>query len=516
MILRRSIMCMFFLALPVFAQTPTGKITGRVVADDGQPLANAVVSLMGISGENKVKGGFLTVSTDNDGNFIAEGLDSLPFILTAQAAGYVPTTIGPLHSATDRPVHIGESLQITLLRGGVITGKVTNAAGEPVIDVGVLTSRERDEKREPVGKEPYHRWARTDDRGIYRIYGLAPGEYAVWAGKAPGSSIRPTPYLGKTPTYHPSSTRDTASLVRVTNGQEATGIDIRYRGEPGFAVSGKVRGVAPRLSSVMYIAATIQLRNLKTGDVYATGYSLPANDHSYVIYGIPNGEYEILAEDEQGQDGNAAASAPRRITIKGADLTGVDLALVPKASISGVAKIETSTEKCPSPRESQLSEVILKPRLDEPAQNKDPLREAYGNITLGVPDEKGAFKLRNLNPGRHRIEADLPDETWYLKSITPAAPIVLKAGEKRSGLNVIIATGAASLTGKAKSGTHLKLSPAEKEFKDDPLRQYETVAADDKFAFRNLAPGKYQLTADEKSQAVELKGCQKRDDLVVK
>src|SRR5205085_5820145 len=80
---------------------------------------------------------------------------------------------------------------------------------------------------------------------IYRIYGLVPGTYIVQAGP-PGTGpggFGPnalSPYNGDAPTYYPSAVRDTAVPVAVHLSGEISGIDIRYRGEKGHAVSGKV------------------------------------------------------------------------------------------------------------------------------------------------------------------------------------------------------------------------------------------------------------------------------------
>ena len=52
------------------------------------------------------------------------------------------------------------------------------------------------------------------------------------------------PYDFDAPTYAPSSTRDNAAEVRVTSGEE-TNVDIRYRGEPGYIISGTVKVAAP-------------------------------------------------------------------------------------------------------------------------------------------------------------------------------------------------------------------------------------------------------------------------------
>ncbi len=500
------------------AQQTSGRIQGRVIAEDGSPIAHASISLIGVGGGKNALASRNGILTDREGNFTVEGLDAIPYEIYATTMGYVsaPDSIG--QTQFDLPgrnyVHVGESVTIRMIRGGVITGRVTNASGEPVIGIGVYTTRVQDEAGQsaPRTANRIQGGAMTDDRGIYRIYGLRSGKYVVWAGMSYGGSTRPIPYVGRSPIYHPSSTMETAARIAVTTGQETIGIDIRYRSENGYAVSGKVAGSTHRAEAYMS-GPNVLLRNSKSRDVIATTYASPGDEFGFTFYGIQKGEYELLAV-EGVESGTGQVSSAHRVSVLDKDVNGIDLRLTGMASIQGTLSLD-KTLTCDATRFSSLNEIVLSPRHNEPGEKNELQWPDLGFSHVGVPDEKGVFTMGNLNPGRHLIEAELPDETWYLKSITPAAPIVLKAGEKRSGLSVTIATGAASLNGKAKSGTRLKLSPAEKEFKDDPLRQYETVAADDRFVFRNLAPGKYQLTADEKSQAVELKSCQKLNDLVV-
>src|SRR6185503_21174390 len=116
--------------------------------------------------------------------------------------------------------------------------------GEPVISVRVRVIMVRNAK----GQRPGQLFSMfgsmeqsTDDRGVYRIYGISPGTYIVSAG---GTSIAQpylfNPYDTDAPTYAPSSTRDDAAEVTVRAGEESN-VDIRYRGEPGHTVSGTVR-----------------------------------------------------------------------------------------------------------------------------------------------------------------------------------------------------------------------------------------------------------------------------------
>jgi len=83
--------------------------------------------------------------------------------------------------------------------------------------------------------------------------------------------------------------------------------------------------------------------------------------------------------------------------------------------------------------------------------------------------------------------------------------IALKAGEKLSGLEVILAEGAAGLSGRAiaaKEGGSLPhrlrvhLVPAEATAADDLLRYREAITGPNgSFEFKHLAPGKYFLLA---------------------
>ena len=91
----------------------------------------------------------------------------------------------------------------------------------------------------------------TDDRGVYRFYGLTSGSYLIIASGHNEYYYEPNAYETDAPTYYPSSTRDTAMPVTVRAGEEITGIDIRYRGEPGHAISGNINvGVASDLPEV--------------------------------------------------------------------------------------------------------------------------------------------------------------------------------------------------------------------------------------------------------------------------
>src|SRR5256885_16293811 len=165
-------------SLAAFAQEPAAQpkdnaISGRVVSESGQPLSGVNVSLSAI-GSN---GGQRT-TTDNEGNFKIQGLDGGIYRIFLNSPGYVvqfPNDSMP----TYRP---GETASLTLLKGGVIAGTITNMAGDAVVNINVRAFQVRDAEGKKLVTPGFAQPKFTDDRGYFRIYGLQPGTYVVAAG----------------------------------------------------------------------------------------------------------------------------------------------------------------------------------------------------------------------------------------------------------------------------------------------------------------------------------------------
>ena len=512
------------LALTADAQQASGVITGRVITEDGQPIPQAIVSISGVSGRVKQTTINRESVTDDDGKFVADGLDAIPYLVSAWSPGYVPESvsgaINPFELSEARFVHVGEVVTLKLILGGVITGRVTNDAGEPVIGAPVRAIRVGDETglSTSADVEYAHLWTRTtDDRGIYRIYGLAPGAYIVAAGGSDASSARPTPFAGRTITYYPSSTRDAATLVNVSSGSEATSIDVVYRGDSGFAISGKIRGAPRTTSGITQTSTKIFLRSPTRNETIDTTTSQSNNNQNgYAFYGVPNGEYEVIARNDGLDGGNGLDSTASRVTVKGADVTGIELTLVPNASVSGVVvvmKMDSHALECQNHRKSYTEEIIVRARRADPADKRRRLLPVTSGYGVGIPNDEGFFTMRDLKPGRHRIELELPDKLWYLKAmamtgskpaVDPATGLTVKSGDKLSGLRLTIASGAALLKGKIMLAEntnppvrlHVHLIPAEPQANENVLRFAETSAdADGAFTFTHIAPGKYFVFA---------------------
>ncbi len=528
---------------------PRGPIKGRVVTEDGETLSGITVMANAIGGGNRggrpgQGGGFAQAATDDEGNFSLDGLTPASYSLFASAPGYITA---PADEASGANVyHPGEVVTLTLVKGGVITGKVYGTTGEALTGINVSAQRigglngEADNTPQAPGVR--QAW-RTDDQGEYRIYGLATGSYVVQAGGrnnafGPGGPPGNSAFSEDAPTFYPSAVREGATPVTVYAGAEASGIDIRYRNLRGYAVSGRVladKSLGESTDNGRGFVPTIITLNVPgTDTVIATSAQLPfgpggprgggaSSNNGFAFYAIPDGDYDLVAN--RSTDEYDATTAPKRISVRSADVAGVELLLQPLASVSGRLKFEklnpVNETACALPRKPFLTETLLR-AVSETQQSVAP---ATGGLNFGArrvaPDAQGAFTLRGLRAGRYRLATELPAATWYVRSlqwdkpaptaatarkapVTPApAPanpardgLNVKQGERATGLLVTVAEGAASLSGKAKAYQLVHLIPAEKEAADDLLRYAQTyMQKDGAYRFTNLAPGKYWLLA---------------------
>jgi uncharacterized protein (DUF2141 family) len=486
-----------------------GTITGRVVNESGQPLPNALVNIRGYDGS-----GGRTVNTDAEGNFQAADLPPIAYLISAFVPGYVPRPRDP----DLNPIgyyRIGDSARIEMVKGGVITGAVKRSNGEPVVLVTMRAYMTRDSKGQPVRYATPSRMHTTDDRGIYRIYGLPPGTYIVAASGGTVNGYSLDPFAGDAPTYAPSGTRDTASEITINAGEEAT-LDIRYRDEPGHVVSGTATG---SLADDPQRGFSIAL-NSRFNGIEQAAYST-WGARSFMFSGVADGDYDIVAQN-YSPDAGWAISETRRIKVNGGDLTGIALTLKPLASMSGTVVLEDSkVAECQGKRRPVFGEIVVGAYHNEKNAAKDQPQFIWGLGGPLTPDKQGNFTLRNLAAGQYRFVTRPLAKYWYLKSISwpgsgakaaetnqPADAAshwtTIKASDKYSGLTITFAAGAASIHGRVEAEPGGKLSPrvfvyltpAEPEKREDILRYFVSLAAEDgTFELGSIPPGRYWVNA---------------------
>jgi hypothetical protein len=514
--------------LPSDTQTERtiGSITGRVVSENGQGVSNVVVYASRSSPIFQQR----TASTDGEGNFTFDGIDRALYSLDVAAPGYIM----PPRDPEAAPVYyrLGESATLSLIKGGVITGTVTSSSGAPVVQVPVRAIRVRDAYGQAPKYIGYQGQRLTDDRGVYRMYGLLPGTYVVSAGGGNSFGFN-SPYNEDAPTYAPSATRDSAALVSVVAGEEATDVDIRYRGEIGHAISGTVTGVSDANSTS---SLSVSLTQVVSGNPMESSFGFtPFSNKSFFFYGVADGDYDLNAQFSSG-GGERGVAEPKRITVRGNDITGIELTIRALGSIGGRVTLEKSNAtECKNKRQPLLSETLVTTRRSENEKPGEQPRFISFFASQAVPNPAGDFLIRNLAPGRYNFTTRFFAKYWYLRSIVqPVATVpvaakasavnrqndlarngvTLKFGESVSKVTVNLAEGAASLHGNLKLDTgqsvpakfFVYLVPAEKESAEDVLRFFASeVGSDGTFALNNLAPGRYwalgQVTPNGEAQS---------------
>ena len=480
-------------------QPTIGSIDGKVVNESGQPMAGAGVYVRTVnSGFNR------STTTDLEGNFRVNGLETGLYIVSANTPAY---TNAPGDPDAPKYYRIGDSVRVDMVRGGAITGTVTNAMGEPVIAVRVRAQMIRDAKGQAARFSASFE-QQTDDRGVYRIYGLPPGTYHVFAG---GSSFIPsyTTYDTDIPTYAPSSTRDTAAEVSVRSGEDVMA-DIRYRGEPGHSISGSIKGSGTTNGSVTL---------MRPGNSFpmATSIQVPFS-RGFIFNGLADGDYFLVAQESVASQTTPPVftltfSDPKKITVKGADITGIELVTKPLGSISGKIVLEpTKVPECQGKRPPLMAEALVRFRRPEKEVEAGEAQGVRSVAGAASPDTAGAFVLRNLQAGSYQFDPRFYARYWYLQSITvnSAGPkpqrtdaaanwTILKSGEQLSNVNITLAEGAASVHGKVPAPDAAQppavaayLVPDDKDKLEDVLRYFVTqIEADGTFTFNNVPPGKY-------------------------
>lgn len=521
------VLSLFAVAADCFAQpsggaktaTTGGTITGRVVDSAGEPLAGASIT----AGRVLINASRQTTSSDSKGEFKLNGLEAGIYSVFASLPGYVT-----ILRSTDAPNFYspGDSVTFTMSKGGVITGTVVGRDG-PLVGVGVFASRVRDADGKklqtgfPGGFE-----RRTDDRGVFRMYGLMPGAYILMATRPRLGTVMPSAYDLDVPTFYPSGTRDTAVEILVHEGDEITA-DIQYRGEAGHAISGKLSGVIAEDPNRFGPSPQILLIDVRDRTPIASGSTVLNDSSVFTLYGVPDGEYELSAWHSTGVPNEMNRSPLQRVSVRGADVTGLNLKLEPLASIAGRLVFENDSKaSCGKKKESAAPETIVYARMVVPAKKTESKADQPQILpgpgpysTVAVADAKGSFTARSLAPGDYLIDPRLPATGWYISAVTRGPvqtrttsvnrltttreDITLRIGEHLTGVTVTIAEGGAMLRGRVRAENseglprlRVYLVPAEAGAAGNPYRFYETAAeGDGAFTVDNIAPGNYFIVA---------------------
>ena len=347
-------------------QTARGSIEGTVLNSvTNRPIAGALVSAtkmpaLPTGGGGIVVSGMIAqlspARSDSNGRFAFDNLEAGTYSVRAIADGYAQQEFnapGISSSMTAQPkVAPGQAVKDIVLRltpGARVNGRVTGSNGEGLLNMEVSLMRA---VRGPDGRQTMATvvTAQTDDRGEYRLFGVAPGSYymsvAASTRPIPGSPFRTDGSSKKYPrTFYPATTDPaTAATIDVQPAAELNGIDFRLVEQPAFHVRGRVvdsiTGQIPR-----NVAISISARDsvLGAGASFSPAPYNPATG-TFEVRDVISGAYWVLAQlplsGRPGPGQLPQITAPVSIEVRGADVDGVVLRFVPPVSIPGRIRIE--------------------------------------------------------------------------------------------------------------------------------------------------------------------------------
>ena len=469
----------FFFALgAAFGQTPANGqpagIEGVVVnSATGQLVPRVHVMLVGSSENAPRQYGAMTTA---EGRFSIAGISAGPYVATAERVGFVAPSgtpalmLPPGESKTD--------VKLVIVPTGAVTGQVTDSEGAPV--EGATVSAERQGLTIAT--------AGTDDKGEYRIGGLAPGKYRIrvthenWMRLGPETRTDGTEEINYAATYYPGSAdAKAAGRVEVRAAVEASGIDVRLARYPIVRVSGRVTGIPAGL----HVQVSAQTETGLDG-----GSATVRPDGSFEIWRLDPGTYSLTAV-WSSPEGRNFQSARLPIEVTGADIGGLELQIVPPSNIPGRLEFDDDkAKKQPMPTRTLLLREV----------------DTLNPMSFSARVESGdTFVLIDVQPGRYRVE--LPLTGVYVKSMRlgsaaiDGAVLDLSHGANGIDLSVLLSSDTGSVSGTvhddsgSAAGTRvvLRAEPGNNE------KGYVTAGADGSYSFAGLAPGSYKIVAVQES-----------------
>lgn len=479
---------------------PTATIAGRVTLK-GKAAAGVTIALLPADSVFE-RGLSARTKADEDGQYRFTAVAAGRFYVAPLApALVVPPEANSFYPGKAVTVTEGEEVSgvdFALARGGVITGRVTDDKGRPVIEEFIYVLQV-DERGQKVASQSYSPFSfHTDDRGVYRVYGLSEGRYLVSVGQASdGNSIRFGYGSFYERTFYPNVTdQSRATVVEVKAEAETSGIDMVVApASKGYAVTGRVvdADTGKPVANVEVAHGAVA----KDNRIGAWGISDNRTNAAgeFRIDGLTPGRYAAFVTSEEEND---TYSDPAQFEVTSEDVKGIEVKVRRGASISGIAALEGANDADAIARLSSLqlhasgakSEGLVAPRITTSRIAADGSFRVTGlkpgKIMLrlgGMPnDRKGFSVLRLERDGREQRDG-----------------IEVGPGERITDVRLVLAYGTSVVRGLVKvEGDELPANilmrvhavrPGETQFVGTPV----LVDARRRFALEGLSAGEYDI-----------------------
>ena len=368
-------------AFPLLAQqtAATGEfsIAGAVVSSvTGERIKRVLVWLESPGGAPK------TAFADAAGTFRFSGLPARSYRIYAMKQHFADSSPGvSITLSASR-----EDISLPMEPLAVIKGRILDSYGDPVSGILVHALQPRIENGHR--RLEMRHWARSNDRGDYRLWDLAPGRYYV---KVVGRSAATMIYVGElrlpasdeafAPVYYGGGpTAATAPPLTVAPGSEIQA-DFALAVRPARTILGAV------INAVPYRPAQIQLLS-GDEDVGETRAAFNAADGRFRIQDLVDGAYTLRITQGEGSERTRAVEI---VEVAGRDIQGLIVRLAPGITVKGKVRVEGTS---PSGIRGTLLEVSLSPR-DAPDRSGD--EDCNAQV-----DDNWEFAIPSVLAGRYQ------------------------------------------------------------------------------------------------------------------
>ena len=471
----------------------TAEISGTVITTSvpARPLARVLVTISSPSLTPS-----RTAITDELGRFVFRNLPPGRFAIVAARPPYARTAFGAKRPGRPgTPIDLAAGQQVPgvtmpLALGAVVTGVIRDADGgaapgvtveatsldsqagtlvAPVAQIYVSGGGDEGGALAGGGGQS-SATAVTDDRGVYRIFGLSPGTYVVAAnvtdrgstelthlsdadideilarlqrrsaGLAPttggatsaglarsDSTTRASTY-GLAPIYYPGTPDpEQAVTLALVEGEERAGVDFDLQLVQTAAVDGRVAAAAgaPPLGTQVTL-----MRQGPRGSA-ARALASPAitrevdSEGNFRFTGIQPGTYRIVARATttapfRAPPPSAATAVPASVPAAGAVASGswaLAEVTIDGSDVSGVTLMLQPGLRL-SGRLAFTSTTQTPPRdLTTVRLRLADVNGAFVTMPMGSGRPDGTFEIAGIVPGTYSVTAFLPDAVWRLRSV---------------------------------------------------------------------------------------------------
>ncbi|HWN10947.1 MAG TPA: carboxypeptidase-like regulatory domain-containing protein [Pyrinomonadaceae bacterium] len=424
-------------------KTPTGTVSGRITLQ-GRGKGGIVIAL-NTERTGPQSGPLIKATSDADGNYRITDVPAGFYRVVPLAPDYVVPEVNlSSFGSRGKALNLAEGetvndVDFSITRGAVITGKVTYSDGRPVIEERISIAPVR---QDPVG--PFFNGAlsfQTDDRGVYRIFGLAAGQYKISVGQPAEGSVmgigRGRPVLERV--FYPDvSDVNEAKIIELSEGGEAANIDITVgRSLRGFTAVGLVLDGETN-QPVTNLRLGLQ-RVVGQPRAFVGASAVSDQRGEFRIENILPGKYAVSIMSQPNLQVQAESVS---FDVIDQDVTGITVRTSKGASIAGTLVIEGTADKAVLTR-------IPRFQLQVYMQNEGNFSGGYQQAQLS-PD--GTFSVGGLRSGRANFilfGEDFAQPKGFslarieLNGVVQARGLEVKPGEQISGVKVVFtyATG---------------------------------------------------------------------------